>query len=72
MQDSAPDLVLGPNIRFEENQLVPKQPRSIIKSHREKHVLVDGDSGAPKRGEREEDDKRYYKCGQGHRESSNS
>ena len=66
MKYSAPDLILGPNIRFEQNQLVPEQPGGIIKSHGEEHVLVDGYSGATERGEGEEDDEGYYKHRQGY------
>ena len=65
MKNSAPDLVLGPNIRLEENQLVPQQPGDIVQSHGEEHVLVDCDPGALEGGEGEEDEKGHNKRSEG-------
>ena len=33
--------------------MIPEEPRDVVHDHGEEHVLVDGDAGTAKRGERE-------------------
>ena len=62
LQNTAPDWILGQNIRVEKNQFVPQQPEDVIEGHGAEHVLVDSDTGTVEGGEGEEDEEGQKKC----------